>query len=495
MNARFSHPYRAQHELLSGSQFFAGLPPALLDRLIAASRLIELPVNQTLYEAGEPIREAHLLFNGSVKRSTTIPGRATKVIELVQSEQLLSLGEVFGATHYASTCSCITQTLLVAIDIRKLREVTQNHHELSWRIITALARRQFTTEFGATSQHYGLTGAQRLLDYLLETAGKRASLAGETTVLLKASKKVIAARIGMTPESFSRNLRELSDNGVIVVDGREVHIQNAALLDTVSGDIKRQLIFSRKRKGNGLNAEIPLFTGALVNMCGRLRLLSQRMAIAWCMNVSAIAPHKARIKLHKLDNEFERNLARLDKLQLAPEFTEKLALVKALWPRHQQLMHNDEISAQRAEDVFELSEKLLDATDALTCHAANLVGLSEAHYVNMAGRNRMLSQRVGKLFLFREWASLDEKIAALTLPSCLEFESNLQTLEKIENIPPEVAAQLRVVASQWQKFIRTLCPDLTHTTRIQHARLVVAEGERLLRSVDTTVTLFERLTK
>ncbi len=189
------------------------------------------------------------------------------------------------------------------------------------------------------------------------------------------------------------------------------------------------------------------------------------MAIAWCMNVSAIAPHKARIKLHKLDNEFERNLARLDKLQLAPEFTEKLALVKALWPRHQQLMHNDEISAQRAEDVFELSEKLLDATDALTCHAANLVGLSEAHYVNMAGRNRMLSQRVGKLFLFREWASLDEKIAALTLPSCLEFESNLQTLEKIENIPPEVAAQLRVVASQWQKFIRTLCPDLTHTSQ------------------------------
>lgn len=495
MNARFSHPYRAQHELLSGSQFFAGLPPELLDEMIAASRLLELPANQNLYEAGEPIREAHLLFNGSVKRSTTIPGRATKVIELVQSEQLLSLGEVFGATHYASTCSCITQTLLVAIDIRKLREVAQNHHELSWRIITALARRQFTTEFGATSHHYGLTGAQRLLDYLLEAAGKRSNLAGETTVVLKASKKMIAARIGMTPESFSRNLRELSDNGVIVVDGREVHIQNAALLDTVSGDTKRQLIFCRKRKGNALNAEIPLSTGALVNMCGRLRVLSQRMAIAWCMNVSGIAPHKALIKLHQLDKEFERNLNRLDKLELAPEFAEKLALIKILWQLYQQLMRSNELSAQRAEDIFALSEKLLDATDALTRHAADLAGLPEAHYVNMAGRNRMLSQRIGKFFLFREWASLDEKIATLTLPSCLEFESNLQTLEKIENTPPEVAAQLRVVACQWQKLIHTLSPDISHAARIQHARLVVAEGERLLRSVDTTVTLFERLTK
>ncbi|MBS1129697.1 MAG: Cyclic nucleotide-binding protein [Proteobacteria bacterium] len=495
MNVRFNDPRRAQRELLSGSQFFAGLSPALLDELIAASRLVELSANQALYEAGEPIREAHLLFHGSVKRSATIPGGATKVIELVQSEQLLSLGEIFGATHYASTCCGITQALLVAIDIRKLREATQNYPDLSCRIITALARRQFATEFDVTSHHYGLTGAQRLLDYLLETAGERAGLAGETTVVLKASKKVIAARIGMTPESLSRNLRELSDNGVIVVDGRKVHIQNAALLDTVSGDTKQRLNFGRKRKGNALTAEPPLSVGTLVNMCGRLRVLSQRMAIAWGMMVSAIAPHKALIKLRQLDKEFERNLARLDKLELAPDLTEKLALVKLLWPRYQQLMDSEEISVQRVEEVFELSEELLEATDALTGSAAGLGGLPEAHYVNMAGRNRMLSQRIGKFFLFREWASLDPRIAALIPPSCLEFESNLQALGKTGNTPPEVAAQLRVVASQWQKFIRSLCPDLSHAARTQHARLVMAEGERLLRSVDTTVKLFERLTK
>ena len=37
--------------------------------------------------------------------------------------------------------------------------------------------------------------------------------------------------------------------------------------------------------------------------------------------------------------------------------------------------------------------------------------------------------------------------------------------------------------------------DLSHAARTQHARLVMAEGERLLRGVDTTVKLFERLTK
>jgi len=57
-----------------------------------------------------------------------------------------------------------------------------------------------------------------------------------------------------------------------------------------------------------------------------------------------------------------------------------------------------------------------------------------------------------------------------------------------------VVAQLRVVAGQWQKFIRAMCPDPSHAARVQHDLMVMLEGDRLLRSVDTTVKLFERLT-
>lgn len=494
MNDRFNDSFRAQRKLLAGSQCFAGLPAAVLDELVAASRLLELPVNHVLYEAGKPIREAHLLFNGSVKRSTSIPGGAAKVIELVQSEQLLALGELFGATHYASSCVGITPTLLVAIDVRKLREATQNHQVLSCRIISALARRQFASEFDVTSHHYGLSGAQRLLDFLLEMAGEPPGLAGETTVVLSASKKMIAARIGMTPESLSRNLRELSDNGVLVVDGRKIHIQNAAVFDTGS-NTQQRLSFCRRRKVHAPDLRPLLSAGALVNMCGRLRLVSQRMAIAWGMIALAIDPPKARIKLKKLEKEFERNQARLAKLEAAAGLADKLATCKAVWSRYQAVLCGSEPALERIGEVFGLSEALLDATDALAGRAATLAGLPAAHYVNMAGRNRMLSQRISKLFLFREGATLSESVDRLTASSRQEFESNLLTLGKSGNAPPELSAQLQVVAGQWQKFIRAMAPDLSHVVNIQHNRLVLAEGERLLRSADTTVKLFERLTR
>ena len=494
MNARLEIPHRAQRELLSGSQLFAGLPLRLLDELSAASHLVEGHANQTIFQAGDPIREAHLLFNGSVTRSRIIPGGGSRVVELVQSEQMLSMGELFGATHYASTCNATAHTLLVAIDMCKLREVVQQSPELSCRIITALARQQCVSESGVAGYHHGMTGAQRLLDYLLELAGNKTELAGETSVQLKASKKMIAARIGMTPESLSRNLRDLSDSGVIIVDGRNVHIQNAALLDTVSGASKQRLNFYRKRKGEGpLSAKTPS-PGALVNRCGRLRLFSQRMALTWGAIAANVASSATKTRLRQFEKEFERNLAWLEQPELAREFLEKLNAIKPLWLSYRQAIGSEEATETLAEKLFVLSEKMLTATDELTACAAHLAGIPSAHYVNMAGRNRVLSQRISKFFLFREWGSLHARIDDLLLPSCTEFENNLQHLVRTGSGQPELAAQLQIVARQWQKYIRALCPDLTHARKTIHARIVLAEGERLLRCVDTAVKIFERLT-
>ena len=494
MNARLKIPHRVQRELLYGSQLFAGLPLEVLDELSGASRLLEGNANQTIFQAGEPIREAHLLFNGSVTRSRIIPGGGSRVIELVQNEQLLSMGELFGVTHYASTCTGTTRTLLVAIGIRKLREVVQRSPELSGRIITALARQQCASESGVAGYHHGMTGAQRLLDYLLELAGNRIELAGETTVQLKASKKMIAARIGMTPESFSRNLRELSDTGVIIVDGRNVHIQNAALLDTVSGANKQRLNFYRKRKGEGPLSAKPPSAGTLVNRCGRLRLYSQRMALNWGGIATNVASNTLRTRLRQFEKEFERNLAWLEQLDLAGEFPHKLNAIKPLWLSYRQAIVSEDVTPALAEKLFALSEEMLVATDDLTVCATQLAGIPAAHYVNIAGRNRLLSQRISKLFLFREWDSLHVRIEELLVASSAEFESNLRQLVKTASGQPELASQLQIVASQWQRYIRALCPDLVRASRTKHARIVLAEGERLLRCVDTAVKLFERLT-
>ena len=494
MNAHFKDSDWAQRELLSACPLFSGLPSELFGELIEASQVLRLPANRDIFLAGEPIRAAHILLSGSAKRWTTTAGRrATNLIELVDAQQVLSLGELFGMPQYAATCTTITACVVVMIDLRKLRHIIRHDADFSGRLLQALAQRQCAIEFDVTGCNAGLTGTQRVLDYLLDLAADRAALAGETTVTLKPSKKMIAARIGMTPESFSRSLRELSESGVIFVEGSTVHIQNAALLDTESGDSTQRLYFSRKPRAAAPQPRNHLSSGSLINTCGRLRVLSQRMAIAWALVASEVDQVKGRSKLRQLDIEFGRNLRRIAKAVSVSGLDELLGAIGEIWARYQQALLAEPMTPDHAAEVLALSEEILEATDRLTRRAVASDAGTGARYVNIAGRNRMLSQRIGKFFMFRDWAGCSVLISHYSSPSCAEFENNLNELQHSGKNLPEMTAQLKEVSTQWQKYIRSLIPDIAHPGKPQHTKLVLAEGERLLRLVDTIVKLYERL--
>lgn len=495
MNVPIKEPRWAQHQLLSHSPLFSGLAPAQLDELVGASRLLQLEARECLFRAGQSIREAHLLVSGTLKRSTVLAGQKEKIIELVQTQQVLGLGELFGASRYACSAETITPCIVIALDLRKLHAVIRRDLDLSWRIIQALARRQCAVEFDVTGYHYGLTGTQRVLDYLIELAGGYPGLAGESTVTLNASKKIIASRVGMTPESFSRSLRLLSDSGVIVVEGRNVHIQNAALLDTEVGNARQRLSFFRRPAAAEARAGKSVSSGALINLCGRPRVLSQRMAIAWALIGQDITPARAAVKLRQLNTQFERTLDRLTGMSLPDPLAGCLAAVSDVWPRYRHALFGAAPAMAGAPLVLELSEEILEAIDHLAGEAARHAAVPAARQVNIAGRNRMLTQRIGKFFLFREWGACSDAMLERMGASWCEFDVNLAELKRSGAGVPELAAQLNEIGDEWKKFECILLPNLAHASRSGHALAAVAQGERLLRYVDTTVKLYERLAR
>lgn len=493
MSVPLSEAKWAQRELLSHSPLFAGLAAKQIDLLIAGSRLLELPVRTFLFQAGEPIRDAHFLAHGTLKRSTTLAGEIQKTIELVQSQQILGLGEIFGASRYAASAQTITPCLVIALDIHKLRALVREDPNLSWQVIQALAERQCAVEFDVTGYHYGLTGTQRLLDYLIELAGGAPGLAGETTVTLRTSKKIIASRIGMTPESLSRSLRLLTETGVIAVEGRNVHIQNAALSNTEAGKTRQRVNFSRKAKAAASRLGKSLTPGELINLCGRPRVLSQQMAMAWALIGQSISPAKSAVRLRQLNAQMERTLARMDGLVWSTGLAERLYDILQIWPLYQQVLFSSEPAEAYGVRVLDLSEEILTAIDHLVREAVIHTGSPAAHYVNIAGRNRVLPQRIGKFFLFHKWGFCDEAMFQRLGISCCEFESNLAELKRSGGSEPELTAQLAEVTLQWQIFQGALLPSFQHAGKNRHASVVLLEGERLLRLVDTTVKLYERL--
>lgn len=484
-----------QRDLLSRIPLFSDLTTQQLGKLAAAATILEVEAHKYLFRAGQQIDQAHVLVSGTVKRSTLLPSETEKVIELAQTPQILGLGEVFAADIYASSCQAMTAVRVVAIKATQLRTIVRLDRELAWHILQALAQRQNATEFDTTGHSHGSTGTQRVLDFLLGLSGGRPGLAGETTVELTTSKKVIASRVGMKPESLSRSLRQLIDTGVIVVEGRNVHIQHAALLDTEVGNQHQRVSFSRKAKTSEEGAGKRLSPGMLINLCGRPRVLSQRMATNWALIGQNVTTAKAETRLRQLKVQFERTLSILSNLGCPPGFAERFDAVSKLWVDYQQLLGESVPGLTSALQVLERSERILEAIDRMVGEAERLANLPATRSVNIAGRNRMLSQRIAKFFVFRAWGLSDEFISQKLGDSLCEFDVNLVRLKNSAMGVPELAAQLEEVASQLQIFRSAVLVEPVHQSGTRHFTRVLSEGERLYRHADTVVKLYERLAK
>jgi CRP/FNR family transcriptional regulator, dissimilatory nitrate respiration regulator len=121
---------------------------------------------------------------------------------------------------YAQT---LADTLLLHISKTVVFEEIERQPRFARRMIAGLSRRLhgLIGDLEAYSLHSGI---QRVIGYLLraepdgEAAGKTAQLK------LPTSKGIIASRLNLTPEHFSRILHELTAAKLIEVDGRTVTI-------------------------------------------------------------------------------------------------------------------------------------------------------------------------------------------------------------------------------------------------------------------------------
>lgn len=213
--------------LLSAIPLFAGLEIAVLDELLAASRVRLFPKGQVLCSEGDPGDDLLLLEEGRVRISRYAAGGREVVLAEVGAP--LAFGEIALIDDAPRTATLIAVT---GIRVRFLpRQSVIRLAEGNPRVALAMLR-SMAAMVRATNDQLAdvlaLDVPARLAKWLLAQAGEA------DVVTLADSQESLGLRLGTTRVTINRVLHRFERTGVIRIRGAEIEVVDRHALESIS---------------------------------------------------------------------------------------------------------------------------------------------------------------------------------------------------------------------------------------------------------------------
>ncbi len=233
-------------------------------------------------------------------------------------------------------------------------------------------------------------------------------------------------------------------------------------------------------------ATAALSPASALNKAGRQRMLTHRAAKAYLMLGLQIDPARAHAILDQSSALFDSQLAELAGFASTPDARDALDKLGQRWSEYRVVLAAPP-SVERAGDIYVLSELAQEAAHRLTL-AVERAGTTRAHrLVNVAGRQRMLAQRMAKYALFIAW-KVQPLAARMELNFARsEFSSALYQLA-VGPRDDAIGTQLQQLDTEWRAFRSALDRPATPLALVE----IVDRSERMLEVSETLVLLYER---
>ncbi len=202
---------QARLGVICDSPLFAGLSEQALGEILSQGRIVSHPRGAVIFLHGEPVERFYLVLQGWVKLLKGNAEGEESVFEVLTTGDGFPDTVIFKDAIYPVTAQAVEAVELLSLPASVVRERVKNDQEFALNMLAAAANRSKAL----ISQFEQLTlkkVTERVGRFLL----KQFIAAGDsrTTLELPLEKSVIASYLGMKPETFSRTLQALREEGI-----------------------------------------------------------------------------------------------------------------------------------------------------------------------------------------------------------------------------------------------------------------------------------------
>ncbi|MCC6531608.1 MAG: Crp/Fnr family transcriptional regulator [Burkholderiales bacterium] len=218
-----------RHADLKVQAFLANLPlfsdfgEEDLERIAAGSSVLYVEKGRVVVQRGDPCVGFHAVVYGQVKLGFTSAQGAEKVVDIIGPRQTFGEALMFLERPYIVSATALADSMLIHVGKNAVFAEIEGDPGFARRMLAGLSRRLhgLVNDVEAYSLR---SGAQRVIGYLLRENGDEPAGGNTLSVTLPTNKNIIASRLNLTPEHFSRILHELASAALIEVEGRNVRI-------------------------------------------------------------------------------------------------------------------------------------------------------------------------------------------------------------------------------------------------------------------------------
>jgi len=207
-----TRPTPGDLQIITRIAVFRGLKPETVEHIIAPASAAMLKAHECLFRQGEPATAFFIVIDGWVKLYRITPSGEETVIHTLTKGDSFAEAVAFTGSRYPATAEAVSDARVVRIPADHIVRCIRESPDIALAMIASTSQHLHHL-VQQVEQLKAQSGVQRVAEFL-------ASLApvdhGPCVIALPYDKVLIAARLGLKPESLSRAFAKLRSIGVAV---------------------------------------------------------------------------------------------------------------------------------------------------------------------------------------------------------------------------------------------------------------------------------------
>jgi len=220
---------------LINSQLFSGLSDDEIGRFSRILTLKKYNKGETLFAEGDRAEGFHIVKSGKIKIFKISSSGKMQILHIFGPGNPFGEAAIFMGNRFPAYAEAVTASETVFIDFDDFTTYLKKEPRFALNIIATLCIR--LKGFLKTIEDLSLNEvSSRLARYLIDLAEEQNDEPGDgCAVTLSVKKGLLAQQLGTIPETFSRTLAKLREQGIVETTGKKIIIADYDRLAEMSG--------------------------------------------------------------------------------------------------------------------------------------------------------------------------------------------------------------------------------------------------------------------